>query len=96
MFFPTRLLPLLFAVALAACSSQAWYDNLQRGRVHECERLQGAAREECLAEVDTTYEEYRNQREELQRAKAEKEKALQEQADQEAQKEAEERSEPEY
>lgn len=57
----------LFAVLLCSsgCSNQQIYTGIQKNRQQMCERLEGTAREECLKQYDTEYNDYQKERERL-------------------------------
>lgn len=57
---------LIPALLLNACSTEAWYESVKSGRIHDCERLQGSAREECLEGLNRrTYDEYQREKDAL-------------------------------
>ncbi|EAT11657.1 hypothetical protein HF888_03245 [Bermanella marisrubri] len=52
-------------VFLAACSNRAVYDGIKVGQENECRRLPEPQREECLDNINTSYDEYQRQRQEV-------------------------------
>ena len=51
------------ALALAGCSTQAWYDGLKQSAQNECRRQTPGDVESCLARVNTmSYDEYERRR----------------------------------
>ncbi len=57
--------PILFlCLVLTACSSRQWYDAVQGSQRHQCNTLTTQeAYEECMAQYDTSYDEYTRERE---------------------------------
>ena len=54
---------LLIAAAFAnGCSTEQAYDSVKGWQKNECNRqVDNAAREQCLKEADTSYDEYKKQ-----------------------------------
>ncbi len=50
------------AVALASgCTTEAWYQGVQRGAEDSCRRQPGSAAEDCMARLNRqNYQEYSN------------------------------------
>lgn len=60
--------PSLAVLLLAACSSPAAYQTLQQTRLAECERLPPGEYRSCVQKLDSrSYEQYRSERERLQK-----------------------------
>lgn len=59
----SALYAILLAMLVAGCSQRGWYEGVKQGHRHQCSRVPEAAREECLAQHDDSYEEYRQKRE---------------------------------
>jgi hypothetical protein len=58
---PAMLLPAL--LALAGCSSRAWYEGLRTSAENECRRLPPGGYEDCMARVHRQpYEAYEQER----------------------------------
>lgn len=54
----------LFIIVLQSCSTANWYQSAKsRGEI-ECRKLPDAQYDECMHNYETTYEQYRQQREE--------------------------------
>lgn len=51
--------------ALAACSNQQLYNNIQKNRQLECQKLPGRQYDECMKQVSEPYEAYERDRQEL-------------------------------
>ena len=60
---------LLLAGALSACSNQQLYTAVQERERQECARLPQVQYEECMQEIEGSYDEYAREREELKREK---------------------------
>lgn len=63
---PVRLAPCLttLALALAGCTSQAWYESARQSAALECQKQPAGAYEECMSRVNQkSYEDYRRERE---------------------------------
>ena len=60
---PSILLP--GVLLISACSNQSLYDAMQDNLEQECRRMPAGAQEDCLAELDSDYEEYQRQRDEI-------------------------------
>lgn len=52
-------------VALAGCTHQGVYESTKANRLAECNRLEGREREQCLAQYEMSYQEYKQKREEV-------------------------------
>jgi len=62
------LIAIVCAAALAGCSAQQVYNSTQGYERNQCERmLDQGARERCLANAGTGYDEYRRQTEDASR-----------------------------
>ncbi len=61
--------PILLAAALAACSNQQLYTAVQERERQECAKLPQVQYEECMQEIQGSYDEYAREREELKREK---------------------------
>ena len=49
---------LIVVGSLAACSERGAYEVLRNNQIEQCQRLQDRAREDCLKQLDLSYEEY--------------------------------------
>lgn len=58
----SRLLPVLVAMLLAGCAARNYYDGVQAGRRHQCERYQEPERTRCLESTDVPYDDYERER----------------------------------
>lgn len=57
------LLAAASVLALAGCSSQAWYEGARASAELECQRQPAGAYEECMSRVSKkSYEDYRRER----------------------------------
>jgi hypothetical protein len=55
---------ILFAAVMAGCSNQAAYENIQINKRNACLELPPSQYDECMAEANTSYNDYKNAREE--------------------------------
>ncbi len=54
---------LLVASGLSACATRNWYEGVRMSAKAECNRMEGAARQDCLARVnDKSYDDYEKER----------------------------------
>lgn len=57
---------LLLMCAVSACSTEAWYEGVQRSAEAECLKRPGATAQDCSAKVNAQrYPEYEQSREKL-------------------------------
>jgi hypothetical protein len=56
----THLLILILLIVYG-CSSQNIYDGIRYNRDLECQKMQGADRDECSKRSDMNYDEYKSQ-----------------------------------
>ena len=62
-FFPLVLLAGCTAMAVAGCSTRAWYEGMRLGAQNECRRQPSGEAEQCLSRVNAmTYEDYERKR----------------------------------
>ena len=63
----TKAVPaLLLMAALSACTTEGWYEGLQRSAEAECLKRPGATAQDCSAKVNAQrYPEYEQAREKL-------------------------------
>jgi len=62
-FVPLVLLAGCTAVAVAGCSTKAWYEGMRLGAQNDCRRQPSGEAEQCLSRVNTmTYEDYERKR----------------------------------
>lgn len=47
------------------CSNRALYEGTQINRINDCQKLQGRAFEDCMAQHQMSYPEYERKREEV-------------------------------
>jgi len=59
------LLCLFSSLLLAGCSQRQVYDSIQHNQQLECQKRPPAQYDECMAEVDTSYDDYQRERESL-------------------------------
>ncbi len=59
----SALYAILLAMLVAGCSQRGWYEGVKQGHRHQCSQVPEAERDECLAQHDESYEEYRQKRE---------------------------------
>ena len=68
-FFRPRPLRAVFLIAVAstclACSNKALYENIQQNQLRACETLPIPQQTQCKALYDTSYEEYRQELEQI-------------------------------
>jgi len=51
------------AIAVAGCSTKAWYEGMRLGAQNDCRRQPSGEAEQCLSRVNTmTYEDYERKR----------------------------------
>ena len=50
---------------LQARTNRAWYEGIQSGQRHQCEKLPAGERDECIRQLSTDYETYENERKKL-------------------------------
>ena len=60
-----RLIVVILAVGISACTSHEVYDAVQTTQRNECERLQLTQREDCLKRLSPDYKEYERERQKL-------------------------------
>lgn len=75
-----KVLLILLAVLVTACSARAGYENLQINRRNECMKLPPARYDACMEGVQQSYDEYERERQEYLKEREEyrKEKVLEE------------------
>ncbi len=44
------------------CSHSAWYEGFRQGRTNECCKLPDTDKEQCLKEIEVSYDTYRKER----------------------------------
>ena len=59
------ILALLAMFSMAGCSNRAVYDNIQINRRNECLKLPPSEYGECMKGVDTSYDAYEKERQEV-------------------------------
>ena len=55
----------LFVSLLYGCSNQAAYETVQQSQKNECAKLPQGQYEDCMHEVDTSYDDYERERQEV-------------------------------
>lgn len=66
---PKTLFFLLLAGLVVACSNQQLYTAVQERERQECAKLPQVQYEECMKEIEGSYDDYAREREELKREK---------------------------
>lgn len=56
---------LLAPLLLVGCSNQSLYNSIQANQQEECRKQPPGQQEQCFARIDTDYEEYERQRQEV-------------------------------
>jgi len=59
---------LVISLLLSSCSNRQMYNALQKNRQSECQKLPPAQSEECMKELDETYESYKQKLKEFREA----------------------------
>lgn len=72
LFLCARLALALLFIVTAACSNQQVYTVIQEQERQECAKLPLGQYEECMAEVDETYDDYEKAREDMKNDSAKK------------------------
>ncbi len=62
---PSPLAALTLIVALQSCSNQAMYEAIQQNRLQRCEEIPIPQQQACRDQYQTSYEEYRRERDAL-------------------------------
>ena len=48
-------------LSVTGCTSQNAYDNLRYHQEQDCQKMQGADRDDCIRRSDMSYDEYQSQ-----------------------------------
>ena len=62
---PRILLLSIGMLTIIACSNKAVYHAIQENRLNECKKLEGYSRDECIKNYNETYDQYIDDRKEL-------------------------------
>ena len=61
----TNIVVIMLSVALVACSNKQVYESIRYNKKIECQELPLPKYDECMAQLGTSYEEYKAEEEEL-------------------------------
>lgn len=64
-----RINSVLYAILLlmlaAGCTSRNWYEGVKQSHQQQCKQMPDSERDECLAQHDDSYDQYKRKRQEI-------------------------------